>query len=413
MADKKISALTAATTPLAGTEVLPIVQGGATVKVSVDNLTAGRSASFATVDTTDLEVTNLKAKDGAAAGSIADSTGVVTLASSVLTTTDINGGTIDGAIIGGASAAAGTFTSLTDSGNLNFTGTGNRITGEFSTGTISDRVAFQTSTVNGNTVITTIPNGTGVVAGFLGTSSSIDPNNSSEALFAVVGGTDVRIQAGIRGTGTYLPVTFYTGGSERVRIDTSGNVLVNTASQIASGKVSVASDGSAFTAKISGNTGVGVGLDVERTVQNGDAAYFRSTTGLAGFITITGANTCTYNQVSDYRLKENVAPMTGALAKVAALNPVTYTWKTDGSNGQGFIAHELQAVVPDCVTGEKDAVQTVDDLDVDGKKIGTKEVARYQGVDTSVLVATLVAAIQEQQALITQLQADVSALKGS
>jgi hypothetical protein len=117
MADKKISALTAATTPLAGTEVLPIVQGGATVKVSVDNLTAGRSASFATVDTTNIEVTNLKAKDGTAAGSIADSTGVVTLASSVLTTTDINGGTIDGVTIGGASAGA------VSSTNLAYTGT--------------------------------------------------------------------------------------------------------------------------------------------------------------------------------------------------------------------------------------------------------------------------------------------------
>jgi hypothetical protein len=68
-----------------------------------------------TVDATNIEVTNIKAKDGTSAGSIADSTGVVTLASSVLTTTDINGGTIDGAVIGGASAAAGSFTTLTQS----------------------------------------------------------------------------------------------------------------------------------------------------------------------------------------------------------------------------------------------------------------------------------------------------------
>ena len=74
--------------------------------------------------------------------------------------------------------------------------------------------------------------------------------------------------------------------------------------------------------------------------------------------------------------------MQNALATVAQLNPVTYTWKADGSDGQGFIAHELQAVVPDCVTGEKDAV------DADGNPV-------YQGIDTSFLVATLVAAIQE------------------
>jgi len=65
------------------------------------------------LDSTNLEVTNLKAKDGTSAGSIANSTGVVTLASSVLSTTDINGGTIDGVTIGGASAGAGTFTTMT------------------------------------------------------------------------------------------------------------------------------------------------------------------------------------------------------------------------------------------------------------------------------------------------------------
>jgi hypothetical protein len=83
---------------------------------------------------------------------------------------------------------------------------------------------------------------------------------------------------------------------------------------------------------------------------------------------------------------------------VAQLNPVTYNWKADGSDGQGFIAHELQAVVPDCVTGEKDAV------DAEGKPV-------YQGIDTSFLVATLTKAIQEQQEQINQLKAEVAALK--
>jgi hypothetical protein len=90
--------------------------------------------------------------------------------------------------------------------------------------------------------------------------------------------------------------------------------------------------------------------------------------------------------------------MTGALSKVAALKPVTYRWKVDGSNGQGFIAHELQEVVKGCVTGEKDAV------DADGNPV-------YQGIDTSFLVATLTAAIQEQQALIQSLTARIAALE--
>jgi len=118
------------------------------------------------------------------------------------------------------------------------------------------------------------------------------------------------------------------------------------------------------------------------------------------------------------------------LAKVALLKPVTYKWKSNGSDGQGFIAHELQAVVPDCVTGEKDGTQmqpyeitptVLATYDEDGNELtptieavmGEREVPQYQGIDTSFLVATLTAAIQEQQALITQLTARITALEGA
>lgn len=90
------------------------INGGTADNVTIGGSTAAvgtfTTANATTVDTTNIEVTNIKAKDGTSAGSIADSTGVVTLASSVLTTTDINGGTADGVTIGGSSAAAGTFT---------------------------------------------------------------------------------------------------------------------------------------------------------------------------------------------------------------------------------------------------------------------------------------------------------------
>jgi hypothetical protein len=100
--------------------------------------------------------------------------------------------------------------------------------------------------------------------------------------------------------------------------------------------------------------------------------------------------------------------MTGALAKVAALKPVTYKWNADDSAGEGFIAHELAEVVPDAVTGEKDAVETYTDED------GNEQTRpKYQGIDTSFLVATLTAAIQEQQQLITALTARVAALEGT
>jgi hypothetical protein len=114
MSDQRITDLTNASTPLGGSEIVPIVQSATTKQVTLDNLTVGRTVSATTYNATNLEVTNLKAKDGTAAGSIANSTGVVTLSS-----VDINGGTVDGATIGGSSPAAGTFTTLADSkGNV-------------------------------------------------------------------------------------------------------------------------------------------------------------------------------------------------------------------------------------------------------------------------------------------------------
>jgi len=98
-----------------------IQNSGVTIDDS-NNVSGVVQLNATTLDTTNIEVTNLKAKDGTAAGSIADATGVVTLASSVLTTADINGGTIDATSIGAATAAAGSFTNLSVSGTTSFDG---------------------------------------------------------------------------------------------------------------------------------------------------------------------------------------------------------------------------------------------------------------------------------------------------
>jgi hypothetical protein len=97
-----------------------------------------------------------------------------------------------------------------------------------------------------------------------------------------------------------------------------------------------------------------------------------------------------YGGASDYRLKENIKPMTNGLERVSKLKPVTYTWKENGKISEGFIAHELQEVVPDAVSGKKDQV------DVDGKPM-------YQNIDPRMIVATLTVAIQEQQVIINDL----------
>jgi hypothetical protein len=174
---------------------------------------------------------------------------------------------------------------------------------------------------------------------------------------------------------------------ESMRIDASGNLLVGGTST---------NESFSGIPSIQGSTNC---IFTNKRSITSSASQFRfyNPNGQVGDISTSGSAT-TYGTSSDYRLKENVAPMTGALSTVAQLKPCTYTWKIDGSSGQGFIAHELQAVVPDCVTGEKDAVNE------DGS-------IKPQGIDTSFLVATLTAAIQEQQALIVSMREELDALK--
>lgn len=114
---------------------------------------------------------------------------------------------------------------LTHSGDIVLSGSGKRITGDFSNGTIANRVMFQTSIVNGNTGVQAVPNGSGTSSSW-STWSESDTTNASYLALQMFGGSDARLYTDKTGTGTYLPMTFYTGGSERMRIDTGGNVLV-------------------------------------------------------------------------------------------------------------------------------------------------------------------------------------------
>jgi hypothetical protein len=196
---------------------------------------------------------------------------------------------------------------------------------------------------------------------------------------------------------------FYTRSSdavtERARIDSNGNLLVGTTSP-PSGSIG----GGGFVRESFSRSSLWL---ASTSTSGANLAVFWNPNGAVGAINTSGSST-SYLTSSDYRLKEDIQPMQGALARVAALKPVTYKWKVDGSGGEGFIAHELQAVVPDCVTGEKDAVETYTDGD------GIEQTRpKHQGIDTSFLVATLTAAIQEQQAIITALTARVEALEGT
>lgn len=114
---------------------------------------------------------------------------------------------------------------LTHSGDIVLSGSGKRITGDFSNATLANRLMFQTSTVNDQTSIGVLPNGTNTFAN-ISLFGGADPANASIAQIINTGG-EVSFRNTVAGTGTYLPMTFYTGGAERMRIDTSGNVLVD------------------------------------------------------------------------------------------------------------------------------------------------------------------------------------------
>jgi hypothetical protein len=249
MADKKISALTGATTPLAGTEVLPIVQSGATVKVAVSDLTAGRAVS----------------------------------------------------------ALSATLSSLT-----------------------SDRVPYATT------------------SGLLTDSSNLQFDGTN--------------------------------------LNALGSLRVGTTSTIVSGKQTTSFDGNALNGLI---------LSESANATSSTFIGFANASTIIGSVARVGATSAViYNTSSDYRLKNIIGPVANAGQRIDALQPVEYTWKEDGTQARGFLAHEFQEVYASSVTGVKDAV------DADGNPV-------YQAMQasTSELIADLVAEIQSLRQRLAALEA--------
>ena len=312
-----------------------------------------------------------------------------------MTAPKITGGTINGATIGATSATTGKFSTLTNSAL-----TSGRITYAGASGLLSDTdgltydgTIFQVKL--GNTASTQFRIAHSSAANFYADytekgdltvgRSSWSSNVTTE--FSTTSSSS-SYTGDLAGGFSFKP-----RGTLAVAIAGNGRMLINSPS-FTEGMVSIKCNAS--------SSGISVGV-----LTNGDNAvnfYNSSNTYVASIVVNSG--TVVYGTVSDYRFKENILPMTNALEKVSLLKPCTYTWKNNGDVGQGFIAHELQEVVPDAVSGKKDAIETY--IDENGDE---QTRIKPQGVDTSFLVATLTAAIQEQQALIESLTTRLTALE--
>jgi hypothetical protein len=228
---------------------------------------------------------------------------------------------------------------------------------------------------------------------------------SDEAGAIVIGGDgSIYFQNAVSGT---------AGGAltwnERMRITSGGDVLIGTQG-IPNG---TSIYGSAFRTNSNGR------MTLNMATSNSGAQghiEFYNPNGLVGSITTSGSATA-YNTSSDYRLKENVVPMEGALDRVDALKPSRFNFIADPEKTvDGFLAHEVAEVIPEAISGEKDAVEeyevTPAVLDEEGNIIeeavmGTRPI--YQGIDQSKIVPLLVGAIKELKAEIESLKSQLNA----
>jgi hypothetical protein len=121
-------------------------------------------------------------------------------------------------------------------------------------------------------------------------------------------------------------------------------------------KLTTKADGVDITGILRATRDSAQSLSLNRTGTDGAVTVFQNDGVLVGTISVTAAATA-YNTSSDYRLKENIVPIQGAADIVKAMKPCTYTFKADGSWADGFIAHEMQELHPQAVTGTKDAMR--------------------------------------------------------
>jgi len=230
-------------------------------------------------------------------------------------------------------------------------------------------------------------NATASGSGATGSTYGLYVNNAATVGLAAYG---LYVNSATGATST-IPFSVAVNGSESVRVTSTSELVVGASATVGSNKVLISvADQNALGIK----TGQGAGTQTL-------VRFYDSTNTVCGAISIdSGANTTTYGTSSDYRLKQDVTELTNSTSRLSLLKPVNFKFIADDLNRtfDGFIAHEVQAVVPEAVVGEKDAV------DAENNPI-------LQVIDQSKLVPLLTAALQEALTRIEQLEAAVANLQ--
>jgi len=315
-------------------------------------------------------------------------------------------------------------------------GTSNLATTAITNGTSNVTIASSGGNIamatNGNTAVTIDTSQNVTIAQAIKLSYSANSNYSTDGALSNYSSTNGVYLNGntagwlrLAGDGTqasYIQITgatystsnqiqFITGGSQRATIDASGNLLVGTASQSNKEKFGVSQSNSTSEVAYLNATAGDYGYDVIklRCARGSATTEYNFINCLqvstAVFRVQANGNTQntnnSYGSLSDIKLKENIVDATPKLADLMQVKVRNYNLKSDPTHKQlGVIAQELEQVFPAMV-------EESPDKDEEGNDLGTTT----KGVKYSVFVPMLIKAMQEQQALITQLQADVAALQ--
>ena len=195
-------------------------------------------------------------------------------------------------------------------------------------------------------------------------------------------------------------ITFSTDSAERMRIDSDGDLLLNTTVTGVQNADAIATDSSVGRLYLNTTSTSGL-LFLNQSYNDTVARYqilFYRNEAIVGSIT-SSTSTTTYSTTSDYRLKENLNAISNGIDRVKQLNPLRFNFIANPEETvDGFLAHEVDSIVPEAITGEKDALDEKGNIDP-------------QQIDQSKLVPLLTAALQEAITKIETLEARVTALE--